>query len=197
MAKNERGLPSTFNLDIPEPVREAPVQLGDYLDEVDTPVVRPAPRPVSRPPVENRAHESRPVEHRPAAPKPENEALAPALHRLSEADPAPPKQVPVPKGKRKTPKPPPRKQINATPETLRMIEDLIDHVKTYSVQKDAKASEVFHALVLALYEAREHLDLSDIPPRGRWGTPTAQAFPVALKSAFQDAITLLAKRGRR
>jgi hypothetical protein len=197
VAKNERGLPSTFNLDIPEPVREAPVQLGDYLDEVDTPVVRPAPRPVPRTTVENRAHESRPGEHRPATPRPETESSALPLPRPNEAESAPHKPLPVPKGKRKTPKPPPRKQINATPETLRMIEDLIDHVQTYSVQKDAKASEVFHALVLALYEAREHLDLSDIPPRGRWGTPTAQAFPVALKSAFHDAITLLAKRGRR
>jgi len=42
--------------------------------------------------------------------------------------------------------------------------------------------------VLALYEAREHLDFSNVQPRGRWGTPTASALPIALKNAFQTAI---------
>ena len=33
--KNNRGLPPSFSLDIPDPKSDAPVQLGDYLDEVD------------------------------------------------------------------------------------------------------------------------------------------------------------------
>ena len=50
MAKNSnRGLPPSFNLDIPEPARDAPVQLGDYLEEVDAaPVVKPTPKPVAK-----------------------------------------------------------------------------------------------------------------------------------------------------
>src|SRR5207253_199982 len=44
VAKSTRGLPPDFSLDIPDTVRDAPVQLGDYLDEVEaTPVARPAP----------------------------------------------------------------------------------------------------------------------------------------------------------
>ena len=78
-----------------------------------------------------------------------------------------------------------------------MIDELIDHVQTYSVQKDAKASEVFHALVLALYEAIEFLELSDVPARGRWGTPTAKSFPISLKNAFQEAIATAYKKHRR
>ena len=35
MAKNSRGLPPSFSLNIPDSVRDEPVQLGDYLDEVD------------------------------------------------------------------------------------------------------------------------------------------------------------------
>lgn len=81
-----------------------------------------------------------------------------------------------------------RKQLNANPETIRMIEDLLKHIQTYSVQKDAKASEMFHGLVAALYEARELLDFVHVQPRGRWGSPTARAFPIALKNAFQRAI---------
>jgi hypothetical protein len=69
-----------------------------------------------------------------------------------------------------------------------MVDELLDYVRTYSVQKDIKASELFHGLVLALYEARDHLDLSSVQPRGRWGTPTAAALPIALKNTFQAAI---------
>lgn len=171
MAKNlNRGLPSGFSLDIPEPPREAPVNLGDYLDEAD---IVPVKRPVLRPhiPASN-------VVEIPVPKVPDREAPA--------AVPSP--QKPAQRSKRKLPKLPARKQINATPETLRMIDDLIDHVQTYSVQRDAKASEIFHALVLALHEAKSHIDLSEVPSRGKWGTPTAQAFPISLKGAFQDAI---------
>jgi hypothetical protein len=75
-----------------------------------------------------------------------------------------------------------------TPETIKMVDELLDYVRTYSIQKDVKASELFHGLVLALYEARERLDLSRVQPRGRWGTPTAAALPIALKNTFQAAI---------
>ena len=87
-----------------------------------------------------------------------------------------------------------RKQLNLNPETLRMVDELLHHIQTQSVQKDAKASEMFHALVAALYDSREFLTLADVPPRGRWGTPTAFAFPVALKNAFQSAIAQWAAR---
>jgi hypothetical protein len=186
--KNNRGLPPSFSLDIPDPKSDAPVQLGDYLDEVDAAIplaVKPAlarhqePSPV----VETR----RPVERMPETSYP------PAPPESSE--PATSKSA-LSRRKKKI-KGPARKQINAAPETLRMIEELIDHVQTYSVQKDAKASEVFHALVLALHEAREFIDLSDVPARGRWGTPTAKAFPILLKNAFQDAIASASRKGRR
>jgi hypothetical protein len=81
----------------------------------------------------------------------------------------------------------PKKQANITPETLRMVGEILDYLQTYSVQKDTKASELFHALVLSLYE-RDYLDLSRVQPRGRWGTPTAAAFPIAIKNSIQAAI---------
>ena len=182
MAKSTRGLPPNFNLDIPESARDEPVQLGDYLDEVDA--APAAVRPHSPAPKKS---ESKVVEmprvHVPTPPAPQ------------EAEPPAPK--PTPKARRKPPKLPQRKQINMTPETLRMLEELIDHVQTYSMQRDAKGSEVFLALVLSLYEAREHLDLSEVPARGRWGTPTAQAFPISLKNAFQEAIATAHKKNRK
>jgi hypothetical protein len=189
VAKNNRGLPSSFTLDIPDAAQDGPVQLGDYLDEVDAarPIPpRPAP-PKREEPATNVVEMSRPVER---APKP---ATPPALPPSNNS----PEPKDAPSRRRKKIKGPARKQINASPEALRMIEELIDHVQTYSVQKDAKASEVFHALVLALYEAREFIDLSDVPTRGRWGTPTAKAFPISLKNAFQDAIATASRKLRR
>jgi hypothetical protein len=83
----------------------------------------------------------------------------------------------------------PRKQLNATPETMRMLDELLVQIRQQSMEKDVRTSEVFHAMVLSVYEARAYLDLSAVPPRGRWGSPTAASLPVALKNAFMDAIS--------
>jgi hypothetical protein len=184
VAKNERGLPAGFNLDIPTVKPDAPVQIDDYLDmETAAPLPsRPAAAP--RKPAPARVLDM---------PRPAPEAPA---ESVEEAAPSEPRTFP-PRTKKRKQKGPARKQVNTTPEALRMIEELIDHVQTYSVQKDAKASEVFHALVLALYEAREHIDLSEVPGRGKWGTPTAKAFPISLKNAFQEAIAVAYKKNRR
>lgn len=185
MAK-ARGLPQTFKLDVSAAAIGKPVELGDYLDDelptlpvhrtegsaavavapvVEEPVARPKPQPA--PPPSPSHPEPRIVEQRPMP------SLAP---RMPVERPARMK-VSVP-----------RKQVNMTPDTIAMVEHLLDFVQTYSVQKDLKASEMFHALVLALYEARECIDLSRVQPRGRWGTPTAAALPIALKNAFQKAV---------
>jgi hypothetical protein len=185
-SKEKRGLPPGYDLHIPDPVASKPVQLGDYLEEVDAETPR-APKPAPRQQrAENKVIDMpRPSEGHnevsPDAPPEEakaGEAKPTRRHRRKHTGPA-------------------RKQINATPETLRMVDEIIDYVQTYSVQKDAKASEVFLALVLALYEARESIDLSEVPARGRWGTPTAKAFPISLKNAFQEAIASEYKNHRR
>lgn len=199
MAKGNRGLPPSFKLDIPD---AGPVQLGDYLDEVDAaPVARPAaPRPAPQttapPAPEPDAASENVVEFRRPHVATEN---APRSVERPESRPAPQSDEPAaPKRRRRRiPKAPPRKQINTTPETQRMIDEIIDYVQTYSIQRDAKASEIFHALVLTLHESLEELDLSNVPARGRWGTPTAQAFPITLKSAFKAAITKSQKKNPR
>jgi hypothetical protein len=84
--------------------------------------------------------------------------------------------------------PPPRKQFNMTPETMRMIDELLSHIRTHSAERDVRASELIHALVLAVHEVRPYLDLSHVPPRGKWGSATAAELPVALKDAFQQAV---------
>lgn len=166
MAKKERGLPPNFDLDVPESVREGPVDLGDYLDEEDKQPIQHASKPTNvvvlpRTYEENTGHDD-----------PESE-----LHKQA-----------IPRAAKLT-----RKQINATPETLRVFEQLLAYVRQYGVQKDTAASELFQAIVMAVYEAKDELDLSNVSPRGRWGTPTARAFPTALKNAVQSAIVNHAK----
>jgi hypothetical protein len=75
-----------------------------------------------------------------------------------------------------------------SPETLRMLDELLAHIRLYSAERDIRASELVHALVLAVHEVRPYLDLTHVPPRGKWGSPTAAALPVALKEAFQKAV---------
>lgn len=171
----KRGLPESFSLDVPESAANRPVDLGDYLDEQE-----------NRPPPPRRPRES--------APQARNVVEMPVKERREARGEAPRKDVPAPQVRKVPPNPRRltatvlRKQVNMNPETLHMVDELLEFVRTYSPQRDVKASELFHALVLSLFEARAQLVVGDIPPRGRWGTPTAQAFPVGLKNAFQKAI---------
>jgi hypothetical protein len=174
--KKTRGLPPSFQLDVARAAVDGPVQLGDYLDEeaASLPAKTTTP-PVSIPKVVDLPRTK--ILEEPIPP-----LASPSL--LQERTRA---RLPVPKVNRLSTSVP-RKQVNMTPETLRMVDEILNYVQTYSVQKDTKASELFHALVLALYEARDYLDLSRIQPRGRWGTPTAGAFPIAIKNSIQAAI---------
>ncbi len=175
MAKGNRGLPASWSVEVPSKVLDRPVVLGDYLDNEEAPISAAEIRPVPlRPPAEN-------VVPMPQLVEPPRDTFSFGV-RASAESPAPASTD------RSSFRVTQRKQLNMNPETLRMVEELLEYIQRYSGQKDAKASEMFHALVSALYEARELVDLQAIPPRGRWGTPTARAFPVALKNSFQKAI---------
>jgi hypothetical protein len=201
MAK-ARGLPDSFKLNVSSTITK-PVELADYLDEVPPParpvkaappppppaavVVVQEPEPVPPAPLIERVQ---PVEP-PAIARVERRAVPVAEPALFPDRPLRP-VVPARPARLKVTVP--RKQINMSPETLTMVADLVDFVQTYSVQKDLSAAELFHALVLALFEAREELDLSRVQPRGRWGTPTAAALPIALKNSMQKAIQRYSER---
>ena len=75
-----------------------------------------------------------------------------------------------------------------SPETLRMTDALLEIIRSGSGQRDTYSNELIHALVLLAYEAKDGLDPHSIPKRGRWGTPTARAYPLELKNAFLKAL---------
>lgn len=86
---------------------------------------------------------------------------------------------------------PPRMELSLNHETKRMVQELLDYVQQMGPQPPAKASEMFQGIISVLHRAKGMLDLTAIPRRGQWGSPTAKAFPVALGQAFAKAITEL------
>ena len=194
MAKTRPGLPEGFEINL-----ERPAQLGDYLDETYDESVAKAYVAKQRPSVV-----PAPQTIEPLAPKPE---ASPAL------PPQPPPQRPqivqrepnlesprndqvlrLDEARRKTSqkiqlqKRPERIQFNLRPETQKMFAEIVEFVQRYSLQDDAKASEILDALISVLHQSREELAFHDVPRRGKWGTPTARAFPTALGNAFARAI---------
>ena len=168
----KRGLPDSFDLNVPKSALRGPVELGDYLDEDEAPLPRKKAREDVSP--------GRNVVEMPARE---------ARGEMPQKTPPPPPQArKIPPKPRRLTTTVLRKQVNMNPETLQMVDELLEYLRTYSPQRDTRASELFHALVLSLYESRGAFDVSEIPPRGRWGTPTAQAFPVGLKNAIKKAI---------
>jgi hypothetical protein len=172
--KESRGLPPDFDLNLPI---DKPVELGDYLDEDAAQSGNAAQRRVDAP----------------AAAAWQPPPLPPTAVPAPPSSPTPgAQQFPQPgylARQQFRPAAVPRKQLNGTPETMRMLDELLMQIRQQSMEKDVRTSELFHAMVLCVYEARTYLDLSTIPPRGRWGSPTAASLPIALKNAFMDAIS--------
>lgn len=192
MAKFKPGIPQGFSFDV-KPVQD----LGDYLDEpgpmraqqrganaarreleplAGTPPV-PVRGPVEVPPV---VSPSRPAARLTVTVSPPPPASQTASNAVGQELAGREERGGRPKA--------PRREISMTPDTLRMSDELLDMIRSGSGQRDTKANELIHALVLLVYEARDELDTHTIPKRGRWGTPTARAYPLELKNAFLQAL---------
>ncbi|MBX7136136.1 MAG: hypothetical protein K1X67_25985 [Fimbriimonadaceae bacterium] len=169
-----RGLPADYSLDLPD---DTPVHIGDFLDEEPSFTV-PPPRPR--------------VVERPATPQPVEHRLQPEIIRE-------PVERPV---ERMQPKPVQRKaqptviryQLNLSPRAKTMLEELVEYVQTFSPESDARTSEVFQGIMTLLHNAKEELELAELPRRGAWGSVTAKNFPNVLSEAFEKAILKAARK---
>lgn len=185
--KYKRGIPNDFVFD-PVPV----ANLGDYLDEV-----HPLPalaRAKVKPPRPEKTAAPELAPQPTANVSPAAESPPPLVAAGADAKPKAP-STPVaqsnshPSERTRLPRHTgPRREINMSPETLRMSDDLLDLIRGGSGQRDTKANELIHALVLLAFEVKDALDPFAIPKRGRWGTPTARAYPIELKNAFLHAL---------
>lgn len=193
-SKFKPGLPGSFTLNV-EPVRD----LGDYLDE-RPPTPRPQQKvaaPMPAEPVKRPIPEVRPVVRQQAAPvaEPARADTTPAntetpRHETVVAAPATAQPTPseIAREKRSLYPRMPRREISMTAETLSMSDELLEMIRSGSGQQDTKANELFHALVLLVHEVKDEIDLYSIPKRGKWGTPTARAYPIEIKNAFLKAV---------
>jgi hypothetical protein len=191
--KFKPGNPEGFSLNV-DPVRD----LGDYLDEPSPVVPRKAreeniqQQGLTAAPVGQAASTSRSAAESSAPPRP----ITPSPVATQPA--TPPVTTPAPETvqeKRGAKPKSPRREISMTPDTLRMSDELLDIIRSRSGQRDTKANELFHALVLLVHEVRDELDPHTIPKRGRWGTPTARAYPLELKNAFLRALLEMYGKG--
>ncbi len=218
MAKFRPGIPDTFSLDVepvtdlgdyldepsPRPPRRARVEATE-AGEARAPAAPATPAPAARavvpetPPIVAASPVVAPQEPvvapAPARPEPtialREERISPQAPKPvapAAASPGAPEHSP-PMNQDRLPKPKaPRREISMTPETLRMSDELLEAIRSGSGQRDTKANELFHALVLLVHEAMGEIDPHAIPKRGRWGTPTARAYPLELKNAFLRAV---------
>jgi hypothetical protein len=183
MAKNKPGMPEGFEINL-----DSPSQLGDYLDESfadNTAKVIAAKRAAMQP---------APVAKVAPAPTP---TLKPQITEQVSLPQARPEAVlDLGEARRRNAarassfRRPERMQFNMRPETVKMFNEIVEFVQRYSLQNDAKASEIFDAVISILHDAKEEMGFGDVPRRGKWGTPTARAFPTALGNAFARAISL-------
>jgi len=180
MAKNKPGLPEGFEIDL-----DSPAQLGDYLDEDNTARVLTAKRanaPAAQP--QKILVEQLQVSAAKSPPAPENHFAQPQNGSVLDLAEARRRTFQKPAAVRR----PDRKQFNMRPDTLKMVADIVEFVQRYSLQNDAAASEIFHAVISVLHDAKEEMAFNDVTRRGKWGTPTARAFPTSLGNAFARAI---------
>ncbi len=179
MAKPARGLPDNFSLDLPD---EGPVQIGDFLDEAPPQLI---PRKVQK------AEVQAVPERMPAQPQFRPEIVREREQGVGETLPSRPVA-------RSSPQPSIiRYQLNLTPKSKTMLEELVKHVRTYSPQPDARTSEVFQGIMTLLHNALDELELSELPKRGAWGSVTAKNFPGALSEAFERAIVTAGRKSGR
>jgi hypothetical protein len=82
---------------------------------------------------------------------------------------------------------PRRLQINLSVEAERKVLELLELLNSQSREK-INISDLTQGLILSLYDARDEINVSRLPDRGRWGTPTARSFPTALGHALREAI---------
>ena len=183
MAKTPSGLPDGFDLNVTASDLAGPASLPGYLDE--DPVMsfaklrkQQASQPIT--------FASAPVndQQQPTVPSPTPTInVVPAIPK-QHVEPAylPPSKAVIAPIDRK------RFQINLDVGSERMLEELLELLSSQSSGNRIKSSELFQALLMTLYNAKGEIALGSLPTRGRWGSPTAKAFPVNLAQALREAI---------
>ena len=182
MAKTPSGLPDSFDIKVTASDLAGPASLPGYLDE--DPVMRFANLQKQQPGV-NAPVKAEPLSSAaPTVPARVVSQVAPIQKETVESVPMHPAKVAAAPIDRK------RFQINLDVASERMLEELLELLSSQSSGDRIKTSELFQALLMTLYNAKGEIALGSLPTRGRWGSPTAKAFPVNLAESLREAIVI-------
>lgn len=89
----------------------------------------------------------------------------------------------------------PRKQINLSMDAQEKLEELVSLFSDRSAEKSIASNDIIEGLILRIFDAKEDINLSELPQRGRWGTPTAKSFRSELAHAIIEGLIL--HKGRK
>lgn len=182
MAKKKRAIPAGFDLGITKP-DERPIRIGDYLDEIDTrPAGNTAAQTAQISPVQE------PQRRLLTEPKPNKPEPKPQSERRAQVEEKP---KPAPQSKPSTSAP--RTRLNVSLEGQGRLDAIWDRMRAYGPEKSLNKSEIIEAMIMATYEARDQLDLSNVRRRGKYGSATHKNFPIALAESVKRAIAMAAE----
>ncbi|QDU70173.1 hypothetical protein [Engelhardtia mirabilis] len=173
-----RGIPKGLTLldGIEKPVRDKPIRSGDYLDEMMG-EGRPKPVVPPRPQTETTVVPS---------PKPETETTLEGAHKTEAA--------PRRKGRHKTSSIGGRARPNISPEGQKRLAIIVDQMVHLGPEPNLHGGEVLEAAIMALYDARDYLDLNNVRRRGKYGSVAHKNFPVSIAESIKKAIAELERQ---
>ena len=188
MAKRRAGLPEGFTLDIERPA-DKPIRMGDYLDEIDA---RPAGAGVVVARESGTATQESVSEPISPARKPHSSTKKAEKHAAqAKIASEPPGTTKAPKAARAAPASAevPRTRLNVSVDGQRKLDAIWQRMREFGPEKTLRKSEIIEAMILATYEARDQLDLSNVRRRGKYGSTTHKNFPIALAESVKRAIS--------
>ncbi|MEL7484317.1 MAG: hypothetical protein AAFN41_08170 [Planctomycetota bacterium] len=182
MAKRKAGIPEGFKLDIEKPA-DRPIRSGDFLDEIDgLPAGAGISTAIAEPPPASRRETPPPTTETKPAPKalPEPAGITPppAKDQEEPATEQPPRKSPAIK----------RGKLNVSADGERRLDAIWDRMREFGPEKTLRKSEIIEALIIAAYDSRDQLDLSNVRRRGKYGSTTHKNFPIALAESVKRAI---------
>jgi hypothetical protein len=183
MAKKS-GLPENYNLNVnASDLLTSPARIPGYLDPKPSAVF-----PLSRAQEVSAPITAQVVEDR-LIDRPIQQAFKPQIVEQPPVQQPTPAQVAVvPQAAAPKRMKGPRKQINFSTEAQQKLDELVLLFSARSAEKGVGYGDLIEGLILKLYEAKDDIDVSQILPRGKWGTPTAKAFRAEFTSALLEGL---------
>jgi len=170
MSTYKRGVPAGFKLDI-----DKPIKLGDYAEEVlgigdGSPTVETIEAPFAPPKSKTLRRKRAKIDVGEVVTPPVSEAVVAVDAVESELH-----------GTK-------RARLNVSMPSQKKLSVLVARMRKSGPEPTLNASEVLEALIMAAYDAQEHIDLGNVRRRGKYGSPSHKNFPVALAESLTNAM---------